>query len=140
LRVFFLAILALVALDATPVMLGAQQASSVRVAQFASAALDGGAYARSQVPVAGTKSAVAAGLLSLGLPGVGSFYAGNRRHGWRHLAIHGVSIAVVAASCLPGLDNCNGAGGIATWAFLGNLVWAPITAVRDAHAANARRP
>jgi hypothetical protein len=137
-RVFFMVVLAHVALGASPDILGAQQASSLRAAPFASPAPDVGALAAPQAPVAGKKSPVAAGLLSLWIPGVGSFYAENRRHGWRHLAIHGASIGVMVASCNPGVDSCGAVGAVGLLAFVGNIIWAPVTAVFDAHAANRK--
>ncbi|MHB1096351.1 MAG: hypothetical protein ACYC3F_09255 [Gemmatimonadaceae bacterium] len=83
----------------------------------------------------GAKSPLAAGVLSLFMPGVGSFYAGNSKHGFVHFGIALGSMFVVMASC--GQGNDAPCGGVADAAVLVNLVnwpWSIVTAVRDARA------
>lgn len=83
----------------------------------------------------GAKSPLAAGLLSLFMPGVGSFYAGNSKHGFAHFGVALGSAFVAMASC--GQGNDAPCGGVADAAVLVNLVnwpWSIVNAVRDARA------
>jgi len=138
-RCSIIAVVLSVAIIVVPAATGAQQASNARVAHLAPSSQFGSrALPERAVPAAAHKSAVAAGVLSLWVPGMGSFYAGNTRHGWRHLGIHVASAGLVTAACHEGIDGCNGVGGIGALALLGNFVWASITAVRDANAQNAK--
>lgn len=86
------------------------------------------------VPVEGeVKSPVAAGLLSFVMPGVGSFYAGNSRHGFAHFGVALGSAFVAMASCGVGDDSpCGGASDAAILVNLVNWPWSIVTAVRDA--------
>lgn len=81
------------------------------------------------------KSPVAAGLLSFFVPGVGSFYAGNDKHGFVHLSIH-VGFAIMSTTlCGQGKDApCGGASDAAVLVALVNWPWAIVNAVRDARA------
>ncbi len=91
----------------------------------------------------GTKSPVAAGVLSLFMPGVGSFYAGNARHGFVHFGIALGSMFIAMASCGQGHDSpCGGASDAAVLVNLVNWPWSIVTAVRDARASGggASRP
>ena len=86
------------------------------------------------------------------LPGLGSFYAGNSRHGARHLIIGFAATGAFLAS-LKGIYGCayfnewcidpQGAWLVLTVAALftyaGNYVWSLGTAVEDANAFNRRR-
>lgn len=81
------------------------------------------------------KSPVAAGILSLLMPGVGSFYAGNSRHGFVHFGVAVGSMFVGMASCGQGKDApCGGASVGAILINLVNWPWSIVTAVRDARA------
>lgn len=96
---------------------------------------------------AGHKSPLLAGVLSYLLPGTGSFYAGNSRHGVRHLAIAaGAMTLAVSTGC--GSDQgwgdfgCPNRGrgtlflvGLAAYGV--NAIWSIVTAVEDADAHNA---
>jgi hypothetical protein len=88
-------------------------------------------------PLTGTsgKSPIVAGLLSWVLPGLGSFYAGNSRHGVIHLAVDVGAYGLLFSSC--GDLSCNGGmiGGSAL-VLVGNEIWSIFTAVADANAAN----
>lgn len=100
------------------------------------------------VQAAGEKNAVVAGVLSWIVPGLGSFYAGNSRHGAIHLGLHvvffGVMIAGIGSAfedCLTSTDPTCGTGGAGTFyaGFVGTLVngvWSIFTAVKDANTAN----
>ena len=87
----------------------------------------------------GEKSAFAAGMLSLLVPGTGSFYAGNAAHGWRHMLIEVGTFGVgflVAHTCSGelgcGVEVFTGIGLV----LMGNRIWSIIAAVSDAHATN----
>ncbi|MBI5601145.1 MAG: hypothetical protein HY944_06225 [Gemmatimonadetes bacterium] len=88
------------------------------------------------VPAEGeVKSPVAAGLLSLLVPGVGSFYAGNSKHGFTHFGVALGAAFVAMASCGQGHDSpCGGASDAAALVTLVNWPWSIVTAVRDARA------
>jgi len=91
----------------------------------------------------GEKDPLIAGLLSLILPGAGSFYAGNTPHGVRHVVIEVASYAVLFGACNPGstsTNNCGAALGLSYVALLGNTAWAIVTAVNDAHATVSSSP
>lgn len=88
----------------------------------------------------GRDSGVAA-LLSLAVPGLGSFYAGNSGHGLRHAAIAGSSVAFTFAglsSCelgiLGGPSEAEGCvvAGLSALVFVGNWIWGAATAASDA--------
>lgn len=87
-------------------------------------------------PVEGeAKSPVAAGLLSSFVPGVGSFYAGNSKHGFVHFTIHMGSALIATAVCGQGKDApCGGASDVAMLIALVNWPWSIVSAVRDARA------
>jgi hypothetical protein len=87
---------------------------------------------------ANDKDAFAAVALSFLIPGVGSFYAGNNKHGWRHLAIHVASYAVMVAtltSCVNDYysDCSEYSGGFyaGSIVLVGNWVWGMFTANSD---------
>lgn len=92
----------------------------------------------------GEKDPFVAGLLSWVVPGVGSFYAGNSRHGVTHLVTHVASYALIlggAASCTTnysGAATCSTSSGalvgVGFVALLVNDVWSIFTAVGDARA------
>ena len=101
----------------------------------------------------GRKSATTAGLLSgvcflLPACGLGSFYAGDAAHGWRHLGIgvasYGTLVAAFASGGNCGITLCGpeGAGvAVAIGALLvytANGVWSIVVAGEDAHAHNRR--
>lgn len=97
--------------------------------------------------VVGDKSPALAGILSFFIPfGTGSFYAGDNKHGVRHLVIGGVSavgagIGLVAA-CLDGFDICDKddpgyvIAGVFGLAYAVNWIWGTIVAVNDANRYN----
>ena len=100
------------------------------------------------VPRAGSeKDPFVAGLLSWVIPGVGSFYAGNSRHGVTHLVAHLASYGLIlggAASCTTnysGAATCSSSSaatvGIGFVALVVNDVWSIFTAVSDARATRA---
>lgn len=81
------------------------------------------------------RSPVAAGFLSLLIPGVGSFYAGNATHGFVHLGIAVGAGFISMAQCGQGKDApCGGASNVATLVQLVNWPWSIVNAVRDARA------
>ncbi len=81
------------------------------------------------------KSPVAAGFLSLLVPGMGSFYAGNSQHGFVHVGIALGSAIVAKATCGQGHDSpCGGASDAAVVVSLVNWSWSILNAVRDARA------
>ena len=86
---------------------------------------------------------LAAGL-SLVLPGIGSYYAGNSGHGTRHLLIGFASVGVMVAGFprVDGFQKCSRGWAVAVgaWAYVGNWVWSTVTAVLDAGATNRRQP
>jgi len=96
---------------------------------------------------AGRKEPVVAGLLSWIVPGVGSFYAGNNRHGAIHLGVGvGSLIAMVAgaAAAVETVDINTGevSGGglgllvVGYLVYVVNDVWSIFTAVFDANRHN----
>ncbi len=102
-----------------------------------------------QVPGRAQKSPWLAGALSFAIPfGTGSFYVGNKPHGYRHLLI-GSSSAVAfllfsgRKDCSLGDVNCQQSTGrdnilYAFGAvFVANMIWGGITAVDDARISNA---
>ncbi len=101
----------------------------------------------------GRKSATTAGFLSgvcLWLPvcGLGSFYAGNSAHGWRHLGIgvasFGTFVAAFASGGNCGITLCGPEGaGVAVaigalLAYSANGIWSIVVAGEDVHAHNRR--
>jgi hypothetical protein len=89
-----------------------------------------------------------AGALSFVIPGLGSFYAGNQPHGWRHLLIHVGTYVVMLVSvndCINDIsvgNACSSHTGLWTVGALGllaNWVWGIFTAVGDAKAANGEQ-
>ena len=84
----------------------------------------------------GRKSTFLAGFLSLYVPGAGSFYAGNKGHGYRHLLVvpaASVSLFLIGvgmgeAGVVPGY--------LGFAALLANWPWSVVTAVRDANEHN----
>jgi hypothetical protein len=103
-------------------------------------------------PPQGRKSATTAGFLSgvcflLPVCGLGSFYAGDAAHGWRHLGIGVASLGTLVAAFAAG--NCSfvtcepeGAGVAvaigAGLAYTANGIWSIVVAGEDAHAHNRR--
>jgi hypothetical protein len=94
----------------------------------------------------GGRSKLLAGAMSAFVPGLGSFYAGNARHGAVHLLIHtvtGVYVLVGSMSCLTawgGETECEGgAVNVAALGWLVNWGWSIVSAVTDAGAQTARR-
>ena len=91
-------------------------------------------------PVGTRKEPILAGWASAILPGAGSFYAGNNRHGVIHAGVALASLVVMVA----GTGACYTAdcgGGMATVGYLGYLVndvWSIFTAVSDANTFNAK--
>lgn len=84
--------------------------------------------------VQGTRSPLLAGLLNYPITGLGSFYAGHRGHGTRHL--------LISAALLPFcMDGCNSGRQLRRYVigagFAANLAWSAVTAFRDARARNA---
>jgi hypothetical protein len=82
-------------------------------------------------------------LLSAYFPGVGSFYAGNKRHGWRHVIVASLG----AAMLLPAMDcqvnaeaekrHCGSRDAVSAAGlgiFLGNWVWGIFAARSDVRA------
>ena len=92
------------------------------------------------------KNPTTAGILSgagayVGVAGLGSFYAGNAGHGYRHLAIGlvtgGAAIGGVAACWDMDCSDATGLlmiGGLVAYA--ANAVWSVFVGVADAHAYN----
>lgn len=92
-----------------------------------------------------TRSPAVAGILSLFLPGAGSFYAGHPGHGVRHLLIGAASSGIALIGLIVVVVNQDGgnpgkggalfvAGSIA---YVANDVWSVVTAVNDASRHNA---
>ena len=87
---------------------------------------------------ANTKNPALAGVLSVLVPGLGSFYAGSTGHGIRHLAAVPIIIGATALG-LRGANKDDGeteaaellvlAGGVGL--LLANSVWSVVTAVGD---------
>jgi hypothetical protein len=94
---------------------------------------------------ANTKNPVFAGVLSVVVPGLGSFYAGCTGHGVRHLAAVPIIIGVTALG-LKGVNKDDGeveaaellvlAGGIGL--LLVNSVWSVVAAVSDVNEYNRK--
>jgi len=93
------------------------------------------------------KEPALAGVLSFIIPGLGSFYAGNNRHGIIHLSVHVASFFVMivgAAAAVDTVDPTTGAisgGGIGTFmvgwlALVVNDIWSIFTAINDANRFN----
>lgn len=81
-------------------------------------------------------SAVAAGVLSGIVPGVGSYYAGNAAHGTAHLTVALASGLVSLVVCGQGHDApCGGMSNAAALVSIVNWGWSIVTAVHDARAA-----
>ncbi len=120
----------------------AQRSESARIVHRPSPAVGGAQFVPVRagsvpfVPADGeAKSPVAAGLLSLVIPGVGSFYAGHSTHGFAHLGVHMGAALISMASCGQGKDSpCGGASDAAILVALVNWPWSIVTAVRDARA------
>jgi len=98
------------------------------------------AAARQQQVLIGTRSPVGAGLLSYLLPGLGSYYAGNSKHGTVHLVVGLASGAALFYSLADCKGNCStdeviSIGSGVTLAV--NAVWSIFTAAQDADAYNA---
>jgi hypothetical protein len=87
-------------------------------------------------------------VLSAYFPGIGSFYAGNGRHGWRHVIVASLS----AAMLLPAMDcqvnaeaekrNCgarDAVSGAGLGIFFANWVWSILAARSDVRARGAKR-
>jgi hypothetical protein len=95
------------------------------------------------------KEPALAGVLSWIIPGVGSFYAGNSRHGTIHLGIGIVSFVMMIAGAASAVETYNfstgeyeGGGGaglmvVGYLAYVVNDIWSIFTAVFDAQKANA---
>lgn len=90
-----------------------------------------------------SRSPVLAGALSFFVfPGVGSYYAGDTRHGTTHVVVGVASIGVAyagAANC-DIFGECPGAVAILAGfgAYVINTIWSTVAAVQDANAYNAR--
>jgi hypothetical protein len=100
-----------------------------------------------------TKNPAAAGAMSLIVPGLGSFYAGNARHGGVHLGVAAASLVVLVAgigmsfSECPLLSDqpCNSSSGdflasVGLISYVVNDVWSVVTAVHDARKTTAGAP
>lgn len=94
-----------------------------------------------------TRSAVLAVGMSAVVPGAGSLYAGNARHGIIHMAVATASVLTivgVAGSCSfwlnlrPECDSEERVMNVAAVGFAVNYVWSIVSAVRDAKAYNSR--
>ena len=88
------------------------------------------------------KEPIIAGVLSWLLPGLGSFYADNSKHGVRHLIIEGVGLVVFIAGAAMENDKAGSGDGLIIagyTVFIVNGVWSIITAVQDANAFNNRK-
>lgn len=139
-----LAITAIFGVAMSPASGGAQRISELRTVSPVRVAVELPTIEREQSPSlpranGDEKSAFTAGLLSLLVPGAGSFYADNAKHGWTHLLIEGGTFAtgfLVAHSCNGelgcGIEVLTGVGVV----LIGNQIWSIVTAVSDAHAAN----
>lgn len=84
-----------------------------------------------------SRSPVAAGLLSAGIPGFGSFYAGNSSHGARHLVIAGVTAAgVLIPDCQilssEDTDTACTIAAISALGYVANWIWGIVVGVNDA--------
>jgi hypothetical protein len=99
------------------------------------------------------KEPFVAGVLSWLVPGLGSYYAGNNRHGTRHLVLFGTSFTIMlvgasqaVADCDGGYygDTCGGDGlglmAVGLLSMVTNTVWGIVTAVSDANAHNRAIP
>lgn len=92
------------------------------------------------------RSPIVAGVASAFIPGVGSFYAANPRHGVTHLVIHvvaGTYVLAGSASCMMswgGETECpdDNLLNVAAVAWLVNWGWSIVSGVNDAKAFNAR--
>ena len=94
-----------------------------------------------------TQSALLAVGMSAVVPGAGSLYAGNARHGIIHMAVATatvLTIVVVAGSCSfwlnlkPECDSEERVMNVAAAGFALNYVWSIVSAVNDAKAHNRR--
>lgn len=119
----------------------AQYLSSARTgvvipAGFASASAGSAGIIPAVPRMSDEKDPLLAGVLSFVVPGVGSFYAGNTRHGWTHLLIHAASYALLVSSATSTTNGKSAAGtaGLGVAALLVNNVWSIFTAVSDAKA------
>lgn len=135
--------------------LGAQRLRDARTGmsmpEFSNPALPAAPQAKPEFPKEDTgKSPFLAGVLSWVIPGVGSFYAGNNRHGWVHLLVFAGSIALLASShrCAVGPSNpdqfiCPENAATVTVAF-GVMevddIWSIFTAVSDAKKTRTQKP
>lgn len=95
------------------------------------------------------RSPALAGALSFLVPGVGSFYAGNVRHGVRHVVLAAGGLALMAAGfsesfghCLFQSSSCHSHGdgliGLGLAISVVNWGWSIVTGVRDAKARDRR--
>lgn len=86
---------------------------------------------------------LAAGLSAV-VPGVGSLYAGNAKHGWTHLLVHLGSSSVLFVGMVDCLTDWEGGCsnenvyGLTALAFAVNWAWSIVSAVNDAGAFNRR--
>jgi TM2 domain-containing membrane protein YozV len=125
----------------------AQRASALRVGVGLESARGSDAAsshpATSPTDGADMKSPVAGVLLSgLVFPGLGSFYAGNDRHGWIHAGISAAAIVgtlAASGSCRRSCPNENGGVVLGLSTLIVNDIWSMFTAARDVGEANAPR-
>lgn len=110
-------------------------------------------HTRPELPREDTgKSPFLAGMLSLYIPGAGSFYAGNYRHGLVHFLVSNGSLGLAIVDlgkCVhtfapPQRVTCTGGndvGVITGWiVFFGNDIWSIFTAVSDAKRTRTQKP
>lgn len=135
--------------------LGAQRLRDARAGismpGFSNPALSTVPHTKPALPKDGTgKSPILAGVLSYPIPGVGSFYAGNYRHGSVHLLVHVGSFLLLTTTpkCPVGPNNpdqiiCPQNAvtlPLLATVLVANDIWSIFTAVSDAKRTRTQKP
>ena len=139
-------ILAAVAVSASSSLAQAQRLSESRVGMSAASAPIVADVTAVPQQAVDHKEPVVAGVLSWLIPGLGSFYAGNSKHGVIHLGVHLGAFVLYVVGLASAVDTIDSYGnvssgsfalaGISLIAILVNDVWSIFTAVGDANAHN----
>lgn len=114
----------------------AQQSASVEAQAFAQRP-----FAADTVFLRVRREPLGAGILSYFVPGMGSFYAGNTRHGVIHFGVVLASVGLILQAPVDESDANDGKIGWQSRALLSanllNWGWSIVSAVNDARANNA---